>query len=271
MTFSGLVPESRDAWQTAIADAQAMPVCGDGPETRMAVPPSWMRVENQGPINSCSANGLTSCAEKCEYARTKKAVQLSRWFQYVESEIFTYGQAGRDQGATLSAALRVGREIGFVPEIDEPYPATYDRNRMRFNTEIKALAAERKITSTISLASGYSAWRTLLGRDIGAVLLGMYWPVQLDSRCFATRVPTGGGGHAIAGLFLADTADANGNPDVWILNSHSTSFGLNGWFKVTRSFIEDLQARDDFGNVGVSDMSVPGPRVVDWARRELIC
>ena len=270
MTFQGLVPESRDTWRAAISDAQAMPVCGDGPETRLAVPPAWMKVENQGPINSCSANGLTSCAEKCEYARAGKVVQLSRWFQYVESERFTYGQPGRDDGATLSAALRVGREIGFVPESDEPYPTTYDRNRTRFNTEIKALAAERKITSTISLASGYSAWRTLLGRDIGAVLLGMYWPVQLDSRCFATRVPTGGGGHAIAGLFLADTSDANGNPDVWILNSHSTSFGLNGWFKVTRSFVEDLQARDDFGNVGVSDMSVPGPRVVDWAKREMI-
>jgi len=270
MTFQGLVPESREAWHVSIADAQPMPVCGDGPETRFAVPPSWMKTESQGPINSCSANGMTSCVEKCEYARTKKAVQLSRWFQYVESERFTYGQPGRDDGATLSAALRVGREIGFVTEADEPYPATYDRNRTKFNTEIKALASERKITSTISLASGYSAWRTLLGRDIGAVLLGMYWPVQLDSKGYATRVPTGGGGHAIAGLFLADTSDANGNPDVWILNSHSTSFGLNGWFKVTRSFIEALQARDDFGNVGVSDMSVPGPRVVDWTKREMI-
>ena len=272
MTFSGLVPESREAWQAAISDAQPLPVCGDGPETRMAVPPSWMRVEQQGPINSCSANGLTSCAEKCEYARTGKSVQLSRWFQYVRSEVYTYGQAGRDQGATLSAALRVGHEVGFVTEQDVPYPTGgYDRNRMQFSREIIEAAETRKITSTISLAAGYSAWRTLLGRDIGAVLLGMYWPVQLDSRCFATRVPTGGGGHAIAGLFLADTSDANGNPDVWILNSHSTSFGLNGWFKVTRSFVEDLQARDDFGNVGVSDMSVPGPRVVDWARRELIC
>ena len=121
------------------------------------------------------------------------------------------------------------------------------------------------------MSAGYSAWRTLLGRNIGGVLLGMYWPVSLDSKGIANRVPTGGGGHAIAGLFLADTSDANGNPDVWILNSHSVSFGLGGWFKATRSFIEDLQARDDFGNVGVSDMSVPGPRVVDWEKRELIC
>jgi hypothetical protein len=270
MTFHGLVPETRQAWQAAIADAQPMPVCGDGPETRLAVPPAWMRVENQGPINSCSANGMTSCAEKCEYARTHKSVQLSRWFQYVRSEIYTYGQAGRDQGATLSAALRVGREVGFVPESEEPYPATYDRSRTQFPREIIELAETRRITSVISLASGYSAWRTLLGRDIGAVLLGMYWPVQLDAHGVASRLPNGGGGHAIAGLFLADTTDANGNPDVWILNSHSASFGLGGWFKATRSFIEDLQARDDFGNVGVSDMSVPGPRIVDWASRVMI-
>lgn len=270
MTFQGLIPESREAWYVSIADAQPLPVCGDGPETRLAIPPAWMRVENQGPINSCSANGLTSCAEKLEFARTGRCVELSRWFQYVNSEVFTYGQPGRDQGATLSAALRVGREIGFVPESEEPYPATYDRNRLRFNTEINRLAEERKITSTISLAPGYSAWRTLLGRDIGAVLLGQFWPVQLDSRGYATRVPTSGGGHAIAGLFLADTSDANGNPDVWILNSHSVSFGLKGWFKATRSYIEDLQARDDFGNVGVSDMTVPGPRKVNWLKREMI-
>ena len=271
MTFSGLIIETREEWHEAIADAQPMPVCGDGPETRLAIPPSWMRVENQGPISSCSANGMTSCAEKLEYARRGKCVQLSRWYQYVQSEIITYGQAGRDQGATLSSALRVGREIGFVPESEVPYPATYDRNRLQFSPEIRDRAASRKITSTISLAAGYSAWRTLLGKDIGAVLLGMYWPVQLDSRGIASRIPTGGGGHAIAGLFLADTCDANGNPDVWILNSHSVSFGLGGWFKATRSFVEDLQARDDFGNVGVSDMGFPGPRVVDWMKRELIC
>lgn len=271
MTFTGLVPESRDAWQAAISDAQPLPVCGDGPETRLAVPPAWMKVENQGPINSCSANGMTSCAEKCEYARTGKSVQLSRWFQYVESEIYTYGHAGRDDGATLSAALRVGREIGFVTEIDEPYPATYDRNRTRFNTEIKALAAERKITSTISLASGYSAWRTLLGRDIGAVLFGMFWSGQIDSRGYLIGPPRSGGGHALAGLWLADTCDANGNPDIWGGNSYGTQFGIGGFFKMTRSFIEDLQSRDDFGNVGVSDMSVPGQRVVDWSKRELIC
>ena len=270
MTFQGLVPESREAWHVSIADALPMPVCGDGPETRLAVPPSWMKCEQQGAINSCSANGITSVAEKLEYARTGKVVQLSRWFQYVNSEVFTFGRPGLDQGATLSAALRVGREIGFVPESDEPYPSVYDRNRLQFNTEIKRLAESRKITSTISLKSGYEAWRTLLGRNIGGVLLGMYWPVSLDANGLANRIPTGGGGHAIAGLFLADTSDANGNPDVWILNSHSTSFGLNGWFKVTRSFIEDLQSRDDFGNVGVSDMSVPGPRVVDWAKREMI-
>ena len=268
--FFGLVPETRESWQQAIAGAMPLPVCGDGPETRLAVPPKWMRVENQGPINSCSANGMTSCAEKCEFARTGKAVQLSRWFQYVNSERFTYGQAGRDQGATLSAALRVGKEIGFVEETEEPYPATYDRSRTVFPSEIAELAASRRVASTISLAGGYPAWRTLLGRDIGAVLLGMYWPVSLDSHGLANRVPSGGGGHAIAGLFLADTSDANGNPDIWILNSHSVSFGLGGYFKASRSFIEDLQARDDFGNVGVSDMTVPVPRKVDWLKREMI-
>jgi hypothetical protein len=267
--FYGLVPESRESWQDAIADAQQLPVCGDTEETLLKAPPDWCRVENQGPINSCSANAMTSIAEKIEYIHKKKPIQLSRWFQYIKSEEFT-GTPGRDQGATLSAALRVGVEVGFVPEDQCQYPKQYDRNRLRFSQELYKEAEQRRIKSKIDLSKGYSAWRTLLGQDIGAVLLGTFWPVQIDARGYAYNVPTSGGGHAIAALFLADTFDANGRPDVWIVNSHDKSFGLQGWFKATASWVEQLQGRDYFGNVGVSDMSVPGPRKVDWTKRTMI-
>lgn len=262
----GLLPEPKSQWLASIAGSLSMHgmVCDSGSEVRLPAIPSWMKREDQSQMNSCAGNAGTTCAEKNLYAATGKSIQLSRWFAYIEG-CRSCGLFPGDSGCYLSGIVDSLRKKGCPPEEMVPYPGRYDIRKTNFSSDIYEEAAKIQVIRTVSLDGGYSDWRKILGQNTGAVLLGINWPIRTTTKNghkYASRYqPAGRGGHAIAAVFLADSTDSEGNPDVWIMNSHRG----DEIYLVSATFIREVQQADPFGNIGITDLSVPVSRVVNWS------
>lgn len=263
--FTGLLPDTPEQRAERMSQAVSMgAVCfaSDVPETRLSRIPSWMRRDDQGQRNSCAAHDGSNCAEKINYVKTGKPTQFSRQFLYIEGQK-AGGMRVADAGCTLYGITKCLKTVGVCREELEPYGAW----KTKFAPESYADASNYKLTNTVSVARGYADWRVVLGGNIGAILAASMWPIEIDSQGYARRYrPRGGGGHAYAGLFLADTVDANGRPDVWFLNSHQGNFE----FRASATFVDDLMAQDQFGILGYTDMEVPEPRQIRWTEHEVI-
>lgn len=259
--FTGLLPDSPEQREERLRSAVSMPqVCysQDG-ETRLPRIPSWMRRDDQGRRNSCAAHAGTNVLEKLVYMQTGHSTQLSRQFLYIEGQR-AGGMRVADAGCTLYGITKASRETGVCTEDTVPYGAwvtTFPRNAYEE-------AAKWRLTNTVNLQGGYSAWRAMLGNNVGGVLMASRWPIEIRNGYASRYRPSGGGGHAYAGLFLADTSDANGRPDVLCLNSHSGNFE----FKASATFVDELMGNDVFGIVGYTDMTTPAPRHFDWSERK---
>lgn len=269
--YLGLVPETKEQWRAAIAGSLSLHglVCDYGSETRLPAVPSWMKRENQQQMNSCAGNAGTTCVEKNLYAATGKSIQLSRWFAYIEG-CRACGLFPGDNGCQLSGIVQAFRQKGCPTEDLVPYPGRYDTRKANFSREVYEEAAKCQVVRTVNLDGGYSDWRKILGQNVGAVLLGVNWPLRTTTKNghkYAARYqPAGRGGHAIAALFLADSTDSDGNPDVWIMNSHLG----DEIYLVSATFIREVQQADPFGNIGITDLNVPVARTVNWSEREVM-
>ncbi len=255
--FTGLIPDTEDQLAERMAAAQPLgPVCFSAEEeTRLSRIPSWMRRDDQGQRNSCAAHGGTNCGEKIIYMQTGEAVQLSRQFLYIEGQK-AGGMRVADAGCTLFGITEAFRRVGCCREEIEPYGAW----KTQFSPEAYADASKWRLRQTLSVRGGYKDWRAVLGANIGAILAASLWPIEIVNGYARRYAPRGNGGHAYAGLFLADTADANGRPDVWFLNSHQGNFE----FKASATFVDDLMSRDQFGILAFTDMETPAPRKIEW-------
>ena len=88
-------------------------------------PRSWMTIEDQGQMGSCSGNAMTSCLELLNWFDTGgDVVQLSRMFSYLAAQKMD-GLLGRDTGATISGAVKAAKTFGTCLESTFPYPSRY--------------------------------------------------------------------------------------------------------------------------------------------------
>lgn len=258
--MTGLIPDTAAQRAVRFAAGITLPnVCmSTEGEARFAVPPSWMRIEDQGQRNSCAGNAGSSVLEKLNYMLTGSTRQLSRQFIYAEGQK-KCGIRG-DSGCALFGIIDAAEQIGCCGEDVEPY----GQYRTQFKPEAYEDAKKLRIKTKIN-PRGYEDWRAILGQNIGGLLIGMNWPISLSNGYASRYRPLENKGHALAALFLADTEDSQGRPDVWIANSHSENFGQAGWMKVSATFVEELQRQDPFGNQGVTDLEVVRPRPISWA------
>lgn len=268
-TEGGLLPTDWDQWKAITKDALKVDglVSGDR-EIHSAEFPGWLKKENQGPINSCAANAGTSCVEGASYLANGSTNQLSRWYAYIEGTK-ACGMFPADAGCTLDGIAKALMTKGVPLEATVPYPAQgYDRSRTSFSAAVHAEAALRRMKKTVDLSAGYDAWAKTLGQGIGLILLGVHWPFATTIRNgvkYANRYrPIGRGGHALCGATLADTRDASGRRDVFIGNSHLG----DEVYLVSAQWIDDLQQADPFGNIGLTDLTEPVPRRLDWLRAD---
>ena len=260
--FTGLLPESAEDRQLWRSQQGGMPVCAgrEVEETLFAEPPSWMVINDQGQTNSCAPQAGTSCAEKNVRMQTGEVVQLCRNFLYWRGQQLCHIRG--DNGCTLGGIIAALRE-GVCLEKFWEFNQTYQQEppaACRENLDYRAAA-------TIDVESrGYDGFRTVIGQNIGSVLMAYTYPCNFWQGYIVERYqPTGNGGHAVAGMFLAERKDASGRPYVWVGNSHSTAAQRKGWQLWSPTAIDELIERDEWGCTGITDMETPEPREVDWA------
>lgn len=262
--FTGLLLETDAEIAARLAEQIAMPVSAglEVPETLFDVPPEWNRIENQSQTNTCATNAGTSVMEVVWYQATGELLQLSRLYLYAKAGV--YCGISTDRGRTLGSVIKAGQLDGACLEAIMPFtvPVT-----TRVPAGADQDAAQRKIAHTVDVRTGgYNAVRTLIGQNMGAVLMATYWPIQyVDGYIVERYKPTGNGGHARAWLFLASKLDSQGRPYVWCANSHSTSAQRGGYELWSPTAVEECLRGDPWGITGITAMTTPKPHVVDWA------
>lgn len=255
--FTGLIQESPQALEAMMAGAGSLEgvYCAPETETRLPAVPDWMQRDNQSSLNSCVGHGLTSALEKVVYMKTGVPTQLSRLFAYKVAQKAT-GIRG-DNGAQLSGATKAAKTYGICREEVFPY-GPYSKQL----TEEAYADAKNWVVTQHMRVPNYSAWRTALGGNICGIMTASKWPIEISKGYASHYRPRGNGGHCYSALFLADTADAQGRPDVWMFNSHSGNFT----FKASATFVEELLGRNPNESVGFTDLTVIAPRPVDWLK-----
>lgn len=254
--FTGLIPDTPEQLAERKSLEKPLPaVCfSTENETRLSRIPSWVKFDDQRQMNSCAGHGGTTALEKIAYNLIGRPQQLSRLFLYAEGQK-RCGIRG-DNGCALYGIVKAAMEVGVAREEVQPY-GPY---QTKFSEAVYQDAANWRLKKTLKLDLGYNSYRAILGQNIGSILVGTMWPIEIQNGYVRSYRRHGGGGHAYAAMFLADTADANGRPDVWFVNSHQGNFA----FKGSATFVEEMQGEDHFGNVGFTDMDVPAPRKIDY-------
>jgi hypothetical protein len=248
-------------------DVNDLLVQGDLPDTRGIK--NIMRRDDQGRINSCSGFGMTGAGEVAYF------LQSSKWRQFNPMWSYRRGQEVNnirtDSGATIQGVVKAAKEVGFLPEdmdgdgnVEVPYREDYG---MRFPSNAAEVAAKWKVGYSINLR-GYDEILKYLQANQGAVIVGGSWGNwRPNARGIANSFASGGGGHARC---YVDWITIDGVVYLVECNSHYSSYGDNGFAYHSKQFV-DQQAADRFTvTVGVSDLSSPEPRFIDWSKQWLL-
>ena len=246
-----------------------MQACGafDGPE--ILDPRDWYKIEMQYQLSSCVGNATTGPVEVSYRNKTGKIAQFSRWFAYLEAQKYSdivqpgFRYFGRDGGALIAGARKFCTDVGNCFESTVKYPNRYvtDIPQVAF-TE----AANFKISSSSVIGKTqdpYAEAKAYLSSGLGGLLLGAPWPFNISSNHTVTSFRNyGSQGHAwcIIG-YLKDLLVA--------ANSHDVTFEDKGFFYLNRQGFNELAANRNASIVGLSDLTVPRGRKVDWSKESM--
>ena len=219
------------------------------------VPIDWHRTENQGPIGSCTGNGLAAVLERLLQAAGRKT-QLSRIFAYLATQKRdgTLGQSRT--GATISRAISLALEDGIPPEELTGYPRSYpgrgDIARILSQANYAA-GAEFKAASKWRVSENHDETLNFIGGG-GGILFGMAWYsgfIPKDRIVRKFRPGRSRSGHAMAILGY----DRNGNP--LAENSHA-----DGSYTITVEAWKDMLRHQRTRAVGL--LGNPKAEPIDW-------
>lgn len=252
-----------------------MSACGAFDLPDIMDPREWYKIEMQWQLSSCVGNAMTGPFEVSYRNRMGgKIGQFSRIFAYLIAQKYSdmvqpgFNYYGRDAGALIAGARRAAIEVGCCLESVMPYPNPV-QYRTGFPDAAMSDAANYKIMSS-SVINGQSGQgdafdeaKTYIGAGVGAIFLGAPWPFNLNSQCQLTNFRSyGSQGHAWCVLgYLKDVLIA--------ANSHDVSYGDKGFFYLTRQGFNELIANRNTTAVGLSDLTVPRGRKVDWSTESM--
>lgn len=225
-------------------------------------PREVLRVENQGSVGSCAGHSLSTIMEWCHCIATGHAeLQLSRAMAYYWTQRID-GITG-DRGSTIHGGTRLAKETGVCREQLWPYVARYNPQSPVPEADIKADAARFKIQTAVNLRS-YEALRIFLESGQGGVHTGITWKQSMNSAVVEQFGGRGGGGHSTGWPCCSERTDRNGRPYIWGANSWGEQFGNGGWFEMSPMAIEQMLADRFTVFIGLSDLTTPEPRRIDW-------
>ena len=228
-------------------------------------PRPLMRHDKQGNMGSCQGFSLTNCGEylwALPHGGVSSERQFSQLFSYLESQRID-NLLGRDAGSTIAGGLKTASQIGYLAESELPYRTPYPNNAKSLVTDSMRKLAERyKIRSHTWLES-YEAIFQYLASGAGAVHTGTLWndSFYASNGVLESISLRNGGGHATAWLGYSRRKDSRGRNYIWRLNSHNDS-----WTEIAPSVIDALCRHQYTSIVGISDLSTPGPRKMDWLK-----
>lgn len=223
----------------------------------------WLRVENQGNMSSCVGHGDSSALEVCNYYDTGgEIIQLSRMYAYLTAQQES-GLFGRDQGATISGAVKANLKYGICRDETYPYPGRYSTS---IPSEANAEAQKHKLLRH-TVVDNYGESFNWLATGQGAVIIGVRWVQSLAETTGVVEQLRGGGNefHCMAILGYSDRRDSLGRQYPWLVNSHGRGWGNQGWAEIAPSVVDQWCRRNDYEEVvGVSDLEEYSFRKLDY-------
>jgi len=232
-------------------------------------PRDWYKIENQSSMSSCVGNGLTGPLEFSYRTKMKKALNFSRMYAYLisqqYSEIVQPGNRyfGTDGGALIAGARKAAVDNGVCLEVTMPYPPG-----AHYTTSIPKAAHEEshiyKIGSSSVIGTTqdpYEEAKTYLSAGLGGLLVGAPWPFNIGANHTVLDFSRyGSDGHAWCILgYLQDGR-------LIAANSHGEGFEDKGWFYLNKRGFNEMVYNSNTNVVGLSDLTVPRPRSVDWTK-----
>lgn len=254
--------------------AEFMAACKDFPMPDVMDPRTWYKIEMQWQLSSCVGNAETGPIEVAfKNASGGKIGQFSRMYAYLKAQQYSdivqpgFRYFGHDGGALIAGARRAAMEAGCCTEATYPYPKP-----VRYVTNIpKAADDEAKLYKILSSSvigksnqsDAFDEIRTYIGTGQGGILFGSPWPIQLNSNNTMTQFRNyGGQGHAQCAIgYLKDL--------IVCANSHDVTYGDKGFWYMTRQGCNEFFANRQVTGVGLSDLSVPRGRKVDWTKESM--
>lgn len=228
-------------------------------------PRPWHKIENQGSMGSCQGHALSSVCEMAYHIAMGKVVHFSRMFAYIATQKID-GIRG-DRGSTISGGLKCAMQYGLPPEEAMPYPSP-----VRYSTNIPQSAFDAaqpfKIRSH-AWCESYDDVFDFLSSGQGGVEIGISWGgVNPNSEGVVESFRPGRGGHAVAYLGYSLRKDSRNRNYLWMGNSHGLGWGINGWAEVSPNAVDAMCRHNFTAMVGMSDLSTPEPRHVDWVKKD---
>jgi len=271
--FTGYAIDDEDlnavANESVDFDFESMPMRGDVPAKYDPRTIPW-RVENQGRVGRCAGMAASSVGEMCfnRQSAGQKIIHFNGHASYIWAQKNSRGLYGRDAGSTIHGNVKAAKQKGFCPidwsgdgRADYPLPPRYTTN---IPAEAEAHAAKYKIGYSAFLET-FDAVLNFLRSGQGAVMVGGSWGRwSPNADGIADRFRSGGSGHAwmICGW---DCSRKTYSDDLLIaVNSHGERSWKKGFCFLTRRFVKDFSEHKHTVIAGMSDLSDPEPRKVNW-------
>jgi C1A family cysteine protease len=243
-------------------------VCSAPPIVAGEIPPTlnarrWLRVNDQGPRNSCCGNAVDKALELSrlfDLAFQSHPEDLSARWSYLAALDWAQTLQRGDNGVSIEAGVMASRDVGAVLESEYPYW----RQGEAFETELPLhLLTRAKLHRVQSVARATTGEEVIqrLGAGIGATVFGMYWTAQIAA--YRGGVIDRISGNRAAGHAVCAVDYELSKGIIWVANSHGERWGDRGWFAVTVDTMTQLLSQP-FGAYTVSGVQGFKPRTFNW-------
>ncbi len=227
-------------------------------------PRPWHRIENQGSMGSCQGHALSSVCELAYHIALGEVIQFSPLFAYYATQ-----KIDGLLGSTIAGGLECAQQFGACPLDVMPYPQPV-RYTGRIPEAAFSAASVFRIRSH-AMCRNYADVFAFLSSGQGGVEIGIRWGAAMmpDGEGVIEQYRPGGGGHAVCFLGYSRRVDPQGRNYLWLANSWSEEWGDRGWAEVAPHAVDQMARHADTVMIGLSDLSTPTPRKVDWIKESV--
>jgi C1A family cysteine protease len=235
------LPDQRDRLYAAIAKPPAeLPPSVD-------LRKSFSPVEDQGAMNSCTANAIVGVLEFLEKKDKKPFVDLSRLFVYYNERVIEHS-VDADQGAFIRDGIKSIVKQGVCTESKWPYSKSklYSKPPVACYRE----AADHQVTSYHRISSlaemrqclaegypfvfGFTVYTAFMSNEVKKS--GVLNMPQLSEKVE--------GGHAVVAVGYDDAQKR-----FVVRNSWGSGWGMKGYYTMPYDYLSDRNLSDDFWTV----------------------